>query len=311
MLSLKEYSELSHEELIQRIETARKEKNAVILGHNYQRDDIQRICDHLGDSLGLSRIAADTDAEVIIFCGVMFMAETAKILSPSKKVYIPEKGAGCPLAAGANMEDVIELKKKHPDHIVISYVNTTAEVKAVTDICCTSGNALEVVKSVGDAPVIFLPDINLGTWVKETLGKENMILWEGGCYVHSMIRLEHIENARAKFPEATIMVHPEVPYPITKIADEVGSTSAMFNYIRDNDEHVILGTEIGLIERIRREMPEKHVSALKPDAICFNMKQTTLEKLARCLELGFYEVRLDEAIRASAESAIRRMIEIG
>jgi len=311
MLSLKEYSELSHEELIQRIETARKEKNAVILGHNYQRDDIQRVCDHLGDSLGLSRIAADTDAEVIVFGGVMFMAETAKILSPHKKVYIPEKGAGCPLAAGANMEDVLELKRKHPDHIVISYVNTTAEVKAVTDICCTSGNALEVVKSVGDAPVIFLPDINLGTWVKETLGKENMILWEGGCYVHSMIRLEHIENARAKFPEATIMVHPEVPYPITKTADEVGSTSAMFDYVRDHDEHVILGTEIGLIERIRREMPEKTVSALKPDAICFNMKQTTLAKLARCLELGFYEVKLDEEIRASAESAIRRMIEIG
>lgn len=311
MISLKEYSEISAERLIERIRRAKTEKNAVILGHNYQRDDVQRVCDHLGDSLGLSRIAADTDADIIVFCGVMFMAETAKILSPQKKVYIPEKGAGCPLAAGANMEDVIALKKKHPDHIVISYVNTTAEVKAVTDICCTSGNALEVVKSVGDAPVIFLPDINLGTWVKETLGKQNMILWEGGCYVHSMIRLEHIENARAKFPEATIMVHPEVPFIITKAADRVGSTSAMFNYVRDHSSHVILGTEIGLIERIRREMPEKHVSALKSDAICFNMKQTTLAKLARCLELGFYEVKLDEEIRKSAESAIRRMIEIG
>ncbi|MGC9314094.1 MAG: quinolinate synthase NadA [bacterium] len=311
MLSLKEYSELSHKELIDRIQRSRAEKNAVILGHNYQREDIQLVCDHLGDSLGLSRIAADTDADVIVFCGVMFMAETAKILSPHKKVYIPEKGAGCPLAAGANMEDVIELKKKNPEHIVISYVNTTAEVKAVTDICCTSGNALEVVKSVGDAPVIFLPDINLGTWVKETLGKDNMILWEGGCYVHSMIRLEHIENARAKFPDATIMVHPEVPYIITKAADEVGSTSAMFNYVRDHDEHIILGTEIGLIERIRHEMPEKRVSALKTNAICFNMKQTTLPKLARCLELDFYEVTLDEEIRASAENAIRRMIEIG
>lgn len=310
-MTLKEYSELTKQELLERIETARKEKNAVLLGHNYQRNEIQVVCDHLGDSLGLSRLAANTDADVIIFCGVMFMAETAKILSPHKKVYIPEKAAGCPLAAGANMEDVIELKKKYPDHVVISYVNTTAEVKAVTDICCTSGNALEVVKSVGDRPVIFLPDKNLGTWIKETLGKEDMIIWEGGCYVHSMIRLEHLEAARAKFPEATIMVHPEVPYIISKGADEVGSTSAMFNYVRDHDEHVILGTEIGLIERIRREMPDKRVDWLKPDAVCYNMKQITLPKLARCLEQGYYEVTLDDEIRSAAEGAIRRMVEIG
>ncbi len=309
-MTLKEYSELPKQELLDRIEKARKEKNAVLLGHNYQRNEIQVICDHLGDSLGLSRIAAKTDADVIVFCGVMFMAETAKILSPHKKVYIPEKGAGCPLAAGANMEDVIELKKKHPNHVVISYVNTTAEVKAVTDICCTSGNALEVVKSVGDKPVIFLPDKNLGTWIKETLGKKDIIIWEGGCYVHSMIRLEHLEGARAKYPEATIMVHPEVPYIITKAADEVGSTAAMYNYVRDHDEHVILGTEVGLIERIRREMPEKRVDWLKPDAVCYNMKQTTLPKLVRCLERGYYEVNLDEDIRAAAEGAIKRMVEI-
>jgi len=310
-MTLKEYAELSREELIDRINRARKEQSVVILGHNYQREEVQVMCDFLGDSLGLSRKAAATDAEKIIFCGVMFMAETAKILAPEKRVYIPEKNAGCPLAAGASMEDVIELKKKYPDHVVISYVNTTAEVKAVTDICCTSGNALEVVKSVGDKPVIFLPDKNLGTWIKETLAKENIILWEGGCYVHSMMLLEYIENARAKYPEAIIMVHPEVPFILSQAADVVGSTSAMFNYVRDHDRHVILGTEIGLIERIRREMPEKRVDWLKPDAVCFNMKQITLPKLARCLEQGYYEVTLEENIRRMAENAIERMVEIG
>ena len=302
---------MSNEKLVQKILALKKERDAIILAHNYQIGEVQDIADHTGDSLGLSIAASKVTAKVIVFCGVMFMAETAKILAPQKRVFIPEKGAGCPLAAGANMEDVLKLKEKYPDHIVISYVNTTAEVKAVTDICCTSGNAIEVVRSVGEKPVIFLPDENLGMWVKKTLGKQNMILWEGGCYVHQMIRLEHLEAARAKYPEATIIVHPECPYLVVSAADMVGSTSAMFNYVKEHDEHVILGTEIGLIERIIREIPDKKVDWLKPDAVCFNMKQITLPKLARCLEEGFYEVELEEEIRAAAGGAIRRMIEIG
>ncbi len=310
-MNLKDYADLSVSELRDRIAKAKSAKNAIILAHNYIRDEVQRVADILGDSLGLSRQAAATDADTIVFCGVMFMAETAKILAPEKTVLIPEKGAGCPLAACATMEDVLEMRRKYPDHIVISYVNTTAEVKAVTDICCTSGNALEVVRSVGDKPVIFLPDKNLGAWVKRELEKENIIFWDGGCYVHQFIGLDDIERARAANPNATIIVHPECPPEVTETADVVASTAGMYRYVAEHDEPVLLGTEIGLIERIQREMPEKKVGWVKGDAICSNMKLITLPKLARCLEQNLYEVTLDEPIRAAAEDSIRKMVEIG
>jgi len=209
------------------------------------------------------------------------------------------------------MEDVLDTRRKYPDHIVISYVNTTAEVKAVSDICCTSGNALEVVKSVGEAPVIFLPDKNLGAWVKRELGKDNMILWDGGCYVHQFIGLEDIERARSENPGATIIVHPECPPEVTLAADVVASTSGMYNYAAKHNEPIILGTEIGLTERINRELPDKKVGWMKGSAICSNMKLITLPKLARCLEQDIYEVTIDEPIRAAAEGAIQKMVELG
>jgi len=310
-MRLREYAELSDEELKVRINKARKELDALILVHNYQRNEIQEIGDVLGDSLGLSRKAADTDAEVIVFCGVMFMAETAKILSPDKKVLIPEKGAGCPMASSANMEDVIKLREKHPDHVFITYVNSTAEVKAVSDICCTSSNALEVVKSVGDKPVVFLPDNNLGSYVKSRLNKENMIIWQGGCYVHQFIQKEDVKKARLNNPEAAILVHPECPLEVSNMADLVASTSGMYNWVKDNDRPALLGTEIGLVKRIRREMPDKRVGWIRSDSICNNMKMITLAKLARCLEMQIYEVELEESIINDASGAIQRMIEIG
>ncbi len=310
-MELREYINMSKEELVSRIEKGKRERNAVILVHNYIRDEVQRVGDILGDSLGLSRQAADTDADTIVFCGVMFMAETAKILAPEKCVLIPDRIAGCPLAAGATMGDVIKMRKKYPDHAFVAYVNTTAEVKAAVDICCTSANAVEVVKSLGDRPVVFLPDKNLGMFVKTTLGKENMILWDGGCYVHQFITVEDIEMARKANPEATIIVHPECPIEVSRAADVVTSTGGMYRWVKKHDGPALLGTEIGMVERLRREFPQKQIGWVKGSAICSNMKLITLPKLARTMGEGLYEVEIDEAIRIDAERSIRRMIEIG
>lgn len=310
-MDLREYIELSEGELRDRIAKAKEKKNAVILGHNYLRGEVQTAADILGDSLGLSREAAATDADIIVFCGVMFMAETAKILAPDRRVLIPDRIAGCPLAAGATMDDVLAAKEKYPDHAFVAYVNTTAEVKAAVDICCTSSNAVEVVKSLGDRPVVFLPDRNLGEFVKRQLGKENMVLWDGGCYVHQFITMQDLKAGRRAHPEATIIVHPECPVEVSEAADIASSTGGMYRYVREHDEPVLLGTEIGLIERIKREMPEKEVGWLKPSAVCSNMKLITLAKLARSLERELYEVDLEDSILKAASRSITRMVEIG
>jgi len=310
-LTLKDYAEMPPEQLRARIAEWKKKREAVILAHNYQRNEIQVVADYLGDSLDLSRRASATEARTIVFCGVMFMAETAKILSPQKTVLIPEPGAGCPMASCATLEDVLEFRKKYPNHVFITYVNSSAEVKAVSDICCTSANAVQVVKSFGDKPVVFLPDKNLGSWVKKILGKEDMILWDGGCYVHQLITIEHIKEGRKKYPDVAIIVHPECLPEVIAEADVVASTNGMYKWVAEHDKPALLGTEIGLVERIRREMPEKKVGWLKGDAICSNMKLTTLAKLARALELGIFEVKIDESIRVPAETALRKMLELG
>ncbi len=310
-MELKEYAVLPKAELLSRIKTAKAKRNAIILAHNYVRDEVQRAADILGDSLGLSRQAAATDADTIVFCGVMFMAETAKILAPEKTVLIPDRAAGCPLAAGATMEDVLAMRRKYPDHAFVAYVNTTAEVKAVVDVCCTSANAVEVVASFGDRPVVFLPDRNLGAYVQHELDKKNMILWDGGCYVHHFITIEDIKIARAANPDARIIVHPECPPEVTMAADVVASTGGMFRWVAEHDEPALLGTEIGMVERLNREFPQKSIGWVKRSAICSNMKLMTLSKLARSMEEGIYEVEIDEAIRTDAEGSIRRMIEIG
>lgn len=309
-LQIQEYAKLSKSELVERILFAKKELDAIILAHNYQRIEIQEIADFRGDSLDLSRRAISTDAQTIVFCGVMFMAETAKILAPQKLVLIPEPGAGCPMAACATLEDVLRMRQTHADHVFITYVNSTAEVKSVSDICCTSSNAIAVVKSVGDKPVVFLPDKNLGLWVKKQLHKENMVLWDGACYVHQLITPEHVHRAREANPEAVIIVHPECVPEVIDLADVVASTNGMFRWVAEHDRPALLGTEIGLVERIRREMPEKKVGWIKPDAICSNMKLITLSKLAFAMEHRIFEVDIEENIRAKAELAIKKMLEI-
>lgn len=308
---LQDYIKLSIYELREIVDEEKRRAKAIVLAHNYTRPEIQQLADYIGDSLDLSRKAACSNDDIIVFCGVMFMAETAKILAPDKLVLTPEPNAGCPLAAGATMEDVIEMRRRYPEHVFIAYVNTTAEVKASVDICCTSANAVEVVRSLGEKPVVFLPDRNLGSYVQRKLRKNNMILWGGGCYVHQFISLEDIELARKEFPEWKIIVHPECPPDVAESADLVASTGGMFRWVSDHNEPALLGTEIGMIERINREMPEKQVKTLKENAVCSNMKQITLAKLARTLKESIFEVKLDEEIISMAQKTLKRMIEIG
>ncbi|MCK5832467.1 quinolinate synthase NadA [bacterium] len=308
---LKDYCKLSNDELEDIIAIEKKAHDTVILAHNYVRDEVQRVADFLGDSLELSRRAARVSEKTIVFCGVYFMAETAKILSPEKRVLIPDATAGCPLAASATMGDVLKLREQYPKHAFVAYVNTSAEVKAAVDLCCTSANALDIVKSLGDRPVVFLPDMNLGAYIKRQLAKENMVLWSGGCYVHQFITLEDMIRARKDYPRWTIIVHPECTPAVTETADVVASTGGMLHWVADHDNPVLLGTEIGMVERIKREMPEKKVEPLKNSAVCYNMKQLSLPKLARSVKEGIYEVTIESEILHSAFDSISKMISIG
>ena len=311
-MELWEYAKLPKNELIERIKRAKKEKNAVILAHNYQRIEIQLLADFRGDSLQLARKATQVNADIIVFCGVMFMAEVAAILNPDKKVLIPEHQAGCPLAAGATAEDVLELKQKYPDYAVVTYVNSTAEVKAVSDIICTSANAVDVVRSFPpERGIIFVPDKNLCRYVKVQTGRENIICWDANCYVHDRFTLEDVRRARQKHPEATIIVHPECPPEVQDAADLVFSTGGMYRYVKEHPgEPVVLGTEVGMIERLNHEFPGTPVYPMSEQAVCSNMKLITLAKLARALEEEIYEVKVPQPVADRARVAIERMLEI-
>jgi len=247
--------------IVEEINKLKKEKNAIILVHNYQRSEIQDIADYLGDSLGLSREAAKTDVNIIVFCGVRFMAETAKILSPGKKVLLPRKEAGCPMADMVTAEDLKRLKGKHPDAKVVSYVNTNADVKAESDICCTSANAVEVVRNLKTERIIFTPDKNLAAYCQRFTNKE-IIPWNGYCYVHEKIRKEEVRLAKEKFPDALLLVHPECNPSVIDLADEVLSTSGMVNFVKKSDKkRFLIGTEEGLIYRLKKENPGKEFYA--------------------------------------------------
>jgi len=286
-----------------------KEKKAVLLAHNYQINEIQQIADFLGDSLGLAQKAAETEAKTIVFCGVKFMAETAKILSPSKKVLLPEIDAGCPMAKMITPEDILDLKKQHPEAKVVSYVNTTAEVKAVSDVCCTSSNAVEVVKNINADKIIFTPDTNLGHWVQRFVDKK-MIIWDGFCYVHSGITPEEVMQAKNKFPEAPVIVHPECCKKVIDLADKVGSTGYMVKFARESDSnHMIIATEAGLIERLQRENPDKKFYSVGLPKICQNMKKISLESVYFALENNQYEINLSDKIINSANKALKLMFE--
>jgi quinolinate synthase len=308
-------------ELDLEIQKLKRKKNAVILAHYYTRPEVQRVADFVGDSLALSQRAAETDAAVILFAGVYFMAETAKILSPRKKVLIPDAEAGCSLAASCpagGPEGFAAFRALHPDATVVSYVNTTAEIKALTDICCTSTNALEVVRSIpAEKAVIFAPDRNLGAYIQKQTGRRNMILWDGACHVHEEFSLEGILHLKAEHPGAPVLAHPECREPILMVADFVGSTSAILSFAgMSGADTFIVVTEPGILHEMHLKYPEKRFIPAPPtDASCAcnecaYMKLVTLEKIAVALASETPEVTVEEKTRAAAEKSIRRMLEL-
>ncbi len=296
--------------MIEEIKKLKEKKNAVILAHNYQIPEIQDIADFTGDSLELAKKASEIkDADLVFFCGVRFMAETARILNPEKRVFLPAYDAGCPLADMAKVEDVIGMKKKYPEAWIVSYVNTSAEVKAISDVCCTSSNAAKVIKNVPVDSIIFLPDKNLGYYVQKQVPEKKLILWDGHCFVHRMFRIEDLKVAREKYPGAEILVHPECDPEIQENADYVLSTSGMLKRAKVSESKIfIIGTEEGLIHRLKKENPDKEFYSLGSGKICFNMKKTNLEKLKDCLENETNEIILPEEIMEKARKALEEMI---
>ncbi len=297
-------------ELMEKIQKLKRERNAIILVHNYQIAEVHDIADYMGDSLGLSRIASGTDADVIVFCGVRFMAETASILCPDRIVLMPDINAGCPMANMITADRLRALKREHPKAQVLSYVNTSAEVKAEADICCTSTNAIEIVKSLKDVEeIIFVPDKYLSYYVS-TKANHRFIPWNGYCPTHVRILPEDILRQKKAHPEALVLVHPECTPPVIQLADEALSTEGMCKYARaSNASEIIVGTEIGLLYRLQKENPEKKFYPASEQAICPSMKLTTLEKVLWCLEDMRYEVKVPEEIRLKAKKAVDRMLQ--
>ena len=300
-------------ELINKIKDLSKQKNAIILSHVYQLPEMQDIADFVGDSLGLSIEASKTKADIIIFCGVKFMAETAKILSPQKKVLIPDMNATCPMAGMITKEQLIEERKKHPKATVVSYVNTTAEVKSVTDICCTSANAVKVCKFIKTNEIIFTPDMNLGAYVQKQVSEKIFHLWPGFCNTHNRILTEHIVQAKKEHPEAILMAHPECKMPILEKADFVGSTSQMQRHTKETDhKEIIVATEYGLIYTLKKANPDKnfYFAAPKNVLLCPTMKYNTLEKIIHVLETETNEIILSEEIIQKAKKSVEEMVKI-
>ncbi len=303
-------------DLFEEINRLKKEKNAIILAHYYQESDIQDIADYVGDSLGLSQEAAETDADIIVFAGVHFMAETAKILSPNKKVLLPDLKAGCSLADSAPAPLFKLFKEKYPDHVVVSYVNTTAEMKTLTDLCCTSTNAVHIIDSIPkDKPIIFAPDINLGRYLVKKTGRD-MVLWNGSCMVHEIFSVEKITKLKIRHPEAKLIAHPECEAVILDQADFIGSTSGLLKYTKENPATTfIVATEPGIIHQMEKSSPEKTFIAAPPNNMCAcnecpHMRLNTLEKLYLCLKYELPEVTVPEQIIKDARVSIDKMLEI-
>ncbi len=295
----------------------KRERNAVILAHNYQIEEIQKVADFVGDSLGLSQRAAETDADVIVFCGVHFMGETAKILSPGKTVVIPDMEAGCSLSDSCPADKLESFLKEHAEknYFVIAYINCSAGVKALADVICTSGNAMKIVKATpSDRNILFVPDQNLGAWVIEQTGRP-MDLWQGSCYVHMEYTRDSIERAKREHPKALVVAHPECPQVVRLLADEVCSTEKMVSYCKSSPASAfVIVTEEGMLHRLRREIPDKVFIPGPTDtcacAECRYMKRNTLEKLYLCLRDLKPEILLEEGLRAKAEKSVRRMLEL-
>jgi len=303
--------ENSDAKLKEKIISLKTRRNAVILAHNYQLGEIQDIADSVGDSLELSQKAAKTDADVIVFCGVYFMAETASILSPDKIVLLPDIHAGCPMADMITAEGLRERKRELPGASVVCYINSSAEVKAESDVCCTSANAVKVIESLGAEEILFVPDQYLGHYVSTKVNKK-MVLWPGFCPTHIRIQPQYITNLRREYPQAKVVVHPECRPEVIALADEVLSTGGLCRYVgRSEVKEIIVGTEIGIIHRLRKENPGKKFIPVSEQAVCPRMKLITLESVLWSLQEMTPEIKVPEEIRLKAKVAVDKMLEIG
>jgi len=303
-------------DLFAEIERLKKEKNAILLAHYYQEPDIQDVADYIGDSLGLAQQAEKTNADMIVFAGVHFMAETAKILNPSKKVVIPDLKAGCSLSDSCPPPLFKKFKEQHPDHVVVSYINCSAGIKALSDVICTSSNAKVIVESFPkDQKIIFAPDKNLGAYINKVTGR-NMLLWNGACMVHEIFSLEKITKLKVRHPNAKIIAHPECEEPILRIADFIGSTTGLLKYTQKDDaKEYIVATETGILHQMEKGSPNKTFIPAPPNNACAcndcpHMKRNTLEKLYLCMEYEVPEITMDEELRVAAKKPIDRMLEI-
>jgi quinolinate synthase len=303
-------------DLFAEIERLKKEKNAIILAHYYQEPDIQDVADFIGDSLGLAQAAEKTDADIIVFAGVHFMAETAKILNPAKKVLLPDLKAGCSLSDSAPPALFKLFKDKHPDHLVITYINCSAGMKALSDIICTSSNAQKIIESLpADQPIIFAPDRNLGAYINKQTGR-NMLLWNGACMVHEIFSLEKITKLKVRHPKAKVIAHPECEAPVLAIADYIGSTTGLLKFTeKDDAQEYIVVTETGILHQMQKNNPGKTFIPAPPNNSCAcndcpHMKLNTLEKLYLCMEYELPEIIMDEELRLAAKKPIQRMLDI-
>jgi quinolinate synthase len=295
----------------QKIENLKKEKNAVILAHIYQDGAVQDIADYVGDSLGLSRKALEVDCEVIVFCGVKFMAESAKILNPSKKVLLPVISAGCPMADMVTADDIIEHRKNHPDAAVVCYVNSSAETKAQSDICCTSSNAVKVVKSLKEDKIIFVPDENLGSYVADRVPEKEIILHKGYCIVHKRVQAFEVIAAKHAQPDAQLLAHPECTPDVVDLADFVGSTAQIIDYAKKSEyDKFIIATEMGILHVLQNQNPQKQFFMASPKLVCANMKKTHIDDVLESLENMEHEIVLDDELIEKARVCLDRMLEI-
>ena len=298
-------------EIIEKIQKLKKEKNAIVLAHCYQNVEVDEVADFVGDSLYLSQQAAKTDADIIVFAGVYFMAETAKILSPDKKVLLPRLEAGCQMADMINLQQIREFKSKHPNIPVVCYVNSTAEVKSESDICCTSANAVKVVKSMNVPRVLFVPDTYLGTYVGEQLKDVEVITYPGYCPTHLRIRPEDILEQKKVYPDAEVLVHPECHKEVVKLADFVGSTTGIMKRAKESSAKTfIIVTELGVVERLERDFPDKKFVLVSPKAVCANMKWIHLEDILNSLESEQHEIDVDPDLAKRAYAPIEKMVSI-
>jgi quinolinate synthase len=298
-------------DLINEIKKIKTQKKAIIVAHTYQRDEVQEIADVVGDSYELSKLCASTDFPMVVFCGVHFMAESAKILSPEKTILLPEKDAGCPMADMITAEALQKFKDKYPNAKVVCYINSSAKVKAKSDICCTSSNAVKVIKSIREKDIIFVPDKNLGSYVAKMVPDKNIILWEGFCPTHYRVRGDEVKKIKELHPDALILAHPECRLEVIELADFVGSTKAIINYATESKhKKFIIGTEMGVLYSLKKNNPDKTFYILSQNFICPNMKKTTLNSIYTSLNEEKHKIVLDEKIIEKASTSLRRMLEI-